>query len=316
MKLRILLKIICISSALFCTDLWAQSGDVFDVFLSMDKQIYSDTEEVNLRVSVKNISNDTAVFYVYEDKETNPSYTTFQPKVYDMRGKENENIIDYKRQSRYTVDMIDSMSKRAVQLGAGEIFTYTVDLGRVYKMQAGFSYRVRCYFVPDLGIRYVINGKNELTFLINGFKENAGQPVLYSINRDISPSETVLLALEAEKCSDMDRMLKYIDLEEFISIEPNFIRSYSTSGEIERQEILEKFRRYLLKPRYDYLIAFKIINEGIDQGHAYVDVLAERYSVNKNDAYKYRFVLKKSRDFGTIWLITGLEASIFKGKIQ
>jgi len=233
-----------------------------------------------------------------------------------MRGKENENIIDYKRQNRYTVDIIDSMSKRAVQLGAGEIFTYVIDLKRVYKMPTGFSYRVRCYFVPDLGVRYVIHGKNELTFLVDGHKENAGQLASYNINRDISPSETVLLALEAERSSDMDRMLKYIDLEEFISIDSNFMRSYSVSGEIERREILEKFRQYLLKPRRDYLVDFKIVDEGVDGGIAYVDVLAERYSVTINDAYKYRFVLKKNRDFGTVWLITGLEASIFKGKIQ
>ena len=315
--MKILLKIIYVFSTLLgAAALQAQDEAVFDVFLSMDKQIYSDTEEVNLRVSVKNISNDTATFCIYEDKKTNPSYTTFQPKVYDMLGKENENIIDYKRQNLYTVDIIDSMSKRDIQLGAGEIFTYTVDLKRVYKMQTGLSYRVRCYFVPDLGVRYVIHGKNELTFHVDGRKENAGQAAQYSINRDISPSETVLLALEAEKSSDMGRMLKYIDLEEFIRIEPNFMRSYSISGEIERREILEKFRQYLLKPRRDYLITFKITDEGMDRETAYVDVLAERYSVGKNDAYKYRFVLRKDKDFGTVWLITGLEASIFKGKIQ
>ncbi|MCL1910632.1 MAG: hypothetical protein FWG13_00290 [Leptospirales bacterium] len=315
--MRILLKIICALSVLF----WgvaslAQDGDVFDVFLSMDKRIYSDTEEVNLRVSVKNISNDTAVFYIYEDKNIDTPYTTFQPKVYDMIGKENENIIDYKRQSQYTVDVVDSMNKRAVQLGAREIFTYTIDLKRVYKMQTGFSYRVRCYFVPDMGVRYVIHGKNELTFHVSGLKENAGQPAPYSINRDISPSEIVVLALEAEKHSDMGKMLKYIDLEEFIKIEPNFMRSYSISGELERREILEKFRQYLLKPRRDYLIAFKVVEEGIDRETAFVDVLAERYSARVNDSYRYRFVLRKSRDFGTVWLITGLEASIFKGKIQ
>ena len=315
--MRILLKIVCLFACFFGSAvLWAQNDDLFDVFLSMDKQIYSDTEEVNLRVSVKNVSNDTAVFYVYEDKKNDPPYTTFQPKVYDMRGKENENIIDYKRQNLYTVDIIDSMNKRAVQLGAGEIFTYTVDLKRVFKMPEGFSYRVRCYFVPDLETRYVIHGKNELTFLVDGLKDNAGQLVSYSINRNISPSEIVFLTLEAEKNSNMDTMLKYIDLEEFIRIEPNFMRSYSISGEIERREILEKFRQYLLKPRYDHLITFKVVDEGIDKETAYVDVLAERYDARINDKYKYRFLLKKNRDSGMAWLITGLEASVFKGKVQ
>ncbi|MCL2025253.1 MAG: hypothetical protein FWG92_00400 [Leptospirales bacterium] len=315
--MKILLKIICALYIFLGTVvLWAQNEDLFDVFLSMDKQIYSDTEEVNLRVSVKNVSNDTAVFYIYEDNKANPPYTTFQPKVYDMSGRENENIIDYKRQNLYTVDIIGSMNKRPIQLGAGEIFTYTVDLKRVYKMQEGFSYRVRCYFVPDLGVRYVIHGKNELTFFVDGLKESVGQVVPYTINRDISPSEVVLLALEAEKRSDMGRMLKYVNLEEFISTEPNFMRSYSVSGEIERREILEKFRQYLLKPRRDYLIAFKVLDEGIDREVAYVDVLAERYAVRINDTFKYRFVLKKNRDSGMIWLITGLEASIHRGKIQ
>ncbi|MDR3238371.1 MAG: hypothetical protein LBT84_07700 [Spirochaetia bacterium] len=314
--MKIIVKIICALFAVFCSSAFGQESELFDVYLSMEKQRYSDTEEVNLRVSVKNISNDTAVFYVYEDKKQNQPYTTFQPKVYDMRGKENENIIDYKKQNKYTVDIIQAMGKRAVELGSGEIFTYTVDLKSIYSMSSGDFYRVRCYFVPDFGVRHVIHGKNEITFLIDGRRDAGEQSAAPQPNRDVTPSETVLLTLEAEKRSEMNKMLKYIDIEEFIRTESNFIRAYSAAGEIERREVLEKFRQYLLRPRSDYLVAFKILEEGIDGETAYVDALAERYNVRVNESYKYRFVLKKNREARGMWLITGLEASVFKGKVQ
>lgn len=289
----------------------------FEVYLSTDKQRYSDIEGINLKVSVKNISKNTAVFYMYEDKSGRPPYTTFQPRLYDMDGKEIENLTDYKLKDKYTVDIIDAMDKRPIPLGGGEIFTYTIDLTSIYRMYNGNFYRVRCYFVPDFSRRHVIHGKNEITFLVDGPRDKNLIPERPAASRNLTPSEAVLLTLEAEKNSEKDKMLKYIDLEEFIKTESNFIRSYAAAGEFERKEILEQFKWYLLRQRRDYLIKYKIIDEGIDNDDAYVDVLAERYSPRRNDSYKYRYILRKNHETaGIAWLIIGLEASIFKGTIN
>ena len=289
----------------------------FDVFLSTDKQRFSDIEEINIKISVKNTSKETATFYIYEEKGDKPPYTTFQPRVYDMNGNEQENLTDYKLQNKYTVDVIASMNKREIALGGGEIFTYTVDLASIYKMEKGNFYRVRCYFVPDFGIRHVIHGKNEITFLVDGLREKDLQEKRLILNREMSPSETVLLTLEAEKNFEREKMLKYIKLDEYIKTESNFIRSYSAAGELEREEILEKFRWYLLRQRSDYLINYKIVDEGIEANDAYVDVLVERYNSRKNDSYKYRYVLKKTYETTeNRWLITGLEASVHKGMVK
>lgn len=319
--MKTLKKILCIILPfLGAVSLYADSEkEAFDVYLSMDKLTFSEKEDIRLMVSVKNISSETAVFFMQDSRYSSPDYTTFQPRVYDMDGRELENIIDYKLQKKYTTDIIGSTEKRPVYLAPGEIFTYSVDLQRVYRIRNGAFYRVRCYFIPDFSVKHVVHGKNEITFLADERAEF--NPDLAALSRggtdtSITPSEIVLLTLEAERSSAKSRMLKFINLEEYIKTESSFIRSYSAAaGDGERQQVLLRFRDYLLRPRIDYLVSFKIADEGIEGERAYVDVLAERYNVRANESYRYRYILQRDRG-GANWLITGLEATVFKGRIQ
>lgn len=314
-------KIICFllfAFALFLSG-QAQADDLFDVYLSMDRLTFSETEDIRLKVSVKNVSSARALFYMQDSAYANPDYTTFQPKVYDMDGRELEYLIDYKRQKKYTTDIIGGTEKRPVVLAPGEVFTYSVDLQRVYEIKNGAFYRVRCYFIPDFSVKHVVYGKNEITFLADErvkFTDRTEAEGAEYANANITPSEVVLLTLEAEKTSARDRMLKFINLEEFIKTESPFIRSYAAAaGEGERRQVIAMFRDYLLRARPDYLLDYKITGEGINGETAFVDVLAERYNVRANEAYRYRYVLQKGHTEGK-WFITGLEATVYKGKIK
>lgn len=289
-------------------------SEPFKVFLTMDRLTVSSEEPVILRISVKNESSANAEFFVYDNDRGSSTYTTFQPRVFDMDGRELENIIDYRERQKLSVEEVENLSRRSVILGPGEIFTCTEDLRDIYRIPAG-TFRVRCYFVPDFRVRHVVHGDNELTFFSRTGSSSSEQKVLQYTDRRISPSETVLLTLEAEKSSDRERMLKYIDLEEFIKTESGYILAYTRAAGQERKEVLAKFRTYLIRDRKDYLIDYKIVEEEISGDTAYVDVLAERYNTVVSEKYRYRYILKRDKGPGKNWLITGLEASVHKGRI-
>ncbi len=289
-------------------------SEPFKVFLTMDRMTVSSEEPVILRVSVKNESSANAEFFIYDNDRNSSTYTTFQPRVFDMDGRELENIIDYRERQKLSVEEVENLSRRSVILGPGEIFTFTEDLRDIYRITEG-TFRVRCYFVPDFTVRHVVHGENELTFLSRLSDSSAAQKVLTYTDRRVSPSETVLLTLEAEKSSDREKMLKYIDLEEFIKTESGYILAYTKAGVQERKEVLSRFRSYLIRSRKDYLIDYKIAEEEISGDTAYVDVLAERYNTVVTEKYRYRYILKRDKGPGKNWLITGLEATVHKGRI-
>jgi hypothetical protein len=230
-----------------------------------------------------------------------------------MDGREIESIVQYRLQNRFTSDAISGMNPRSITLRSGETFTYSIDLRRVYSMAPGKQYRVRCYFIPDFTRRNVLYSRNELSFALDERREKAFDRQAPVIAADITPSEIVLLTLEAEKKGHGERMLKYIDVEEYINTYSDFVRSYSQAGNLERQEILERFREYLTRPRGDYLIDYRVTGEELGGDVAYVDAYVDRHGIRKNDTYRYRYALKKTRN---MWLITGLEATYSKGKPQ
>lgn len=291
------------------------SGDVNDdltVHLSIDRESYNYNEPVILHISIRNNSSKTTSFEIFENTaSTLPDFTTFQPVVFDLMGREAENIIPYRKENLPTSEVIKKMTRRKVSIGVNETFTCNVDLKKVYNLGSK-TYRVRSYFVPDFTRRKIIYSVNELTFRIikEDGKPFGGERTIAETR--ITPGEIVLLSLEAEKRKNWRNMFKYINLKEYIYSFHNFVRPYNDAGPRERIEILAKFRRFLARHRHDYIVHFNVVSEEIEKNRKYasVDAIVERYGVRKNERFKYMFRLEKRRN---IWLINAVEATVLKG---
>ncbi len=312
LKLKILIFSILILPGAF---LPVQSENLeknLTVHLSIDTESFNYNEPVILHISIRNTSAKISSFEIYEDSNTDsPDFTTFQPIVFDLAGREAENIISYRKENRSTAEIIKKMSRRKVSIGANEIFTHSVDLKKVYNLHGG-TYRVRSYFIPDFSQRQIIYSTNELVFrIVKEDKEPFGKKATPE-ERLITPGEIVMLSLEAEKRGHWQKMFKYINIEQYIYSFHDFVRPYNNGGPKERIEILEKFRRFLARHRHDYIVHFSIISEELekDEKYAVVNTIVERYGVRKNERFKYMFRLEKRRN---IWLINAVEATVLKG---
>jgi len=285
------------------------------VHMVLDKKVYCSDEEINLKIFVKNRSAETNFFTVYDNSLHNTAlYTTFQPVVFDRLGREIATTVPYRVENRQLKDILSDLPSRKIELGPSESFVYTVNLSRLYELAPGGKYRVRGYFFPDMEKNDTIQSDNELGFTVIRPRMEAVSEQK-AVSRDVLPSETVLLMLSAEKKGQLDRCLKYIEIEKYISSFPNFVRIYNTGDIEERQRIGEDFKKYLCRERDDYLMDFRIVKEETDpvRSIAFVDVIADRFGVKYTNRFRYRFTLEKS-DKSTLWLVTGLDAKIMKGK--
>ncbi|MFC1669098.1 hypothetical protein ACFL20_01800 [Spirochaetota bacterium] len=281
----------------------------------MDKRNFSSNEDVVLKVCIKNISSKNISFNIYESgKIKKTDFTTFQPYVYDMYGRDAQLIVPYRLQGKRTDHVLSKMKKRNIILGPEEIIIHRVNLNQIYKLNAGLKYRVKSFFLPDFGKKIVIKSINELSFKVKRAKRDRKKQDRLDIKRGLTPSETVLLALDAEKGKDWSRMIKHYDIEKYINSYPDYIRIYNLADRLEKQKIEKKFINYLSRKRFDYLLNFKIVNDEIDKNRrvAYVDVLVKRFGVIRHDKYKYRFTLEKYIGHKDLWLITGYEATVLR----
>jgi hypothetical protein len=128
----------------------------------------------------------------------------------------------------------------------------------------------------------------------------------------ITPRETVLLYLTAEKEKDWDNYFKYIKKDSLIAAFPDFVKLYNTSDDLEKLKVLEDFSIYLMKERPDYILDFKVLNERviIDGKVAYVNAFIKRYMQVSPLRYECKYTLEKKGDY---WLVTYFDAIVKKG---
>ncbi|MFA5518478.1 MAG: hypothetical protein WDA74_04410 [Spirochaetota bacterium] len=298
-----------------------------DIILTTPKFNYAVNENIILNTHVKNISDSVITFFVYDSPERNDiydrprgdisGYTTFQPIVYDMQGRNAELIVPYIIEKNNIDEILSWMVQREIKLGPGETFIRTQNLKNIYKFETDRDYRIRLNFFPRLGIKndsLALMSSNEIKFHVNREKVYVAdeKPDISSIS--LTPSEVVLLVLNAEYENRFTRGLKYIDIEKYINSYPEFIRKYNLADDFGKKIIEKEFIRYLILKRKDYLLSFEIKNEEfLDSGTvAFVDVIAERKNTIKTERFRYRYRLEKNRPEDKIWLLAGLEASVTK----
>jgi hypothetical protein len=298
-------------------------GDVFRVVISMPEQVFHHDEDIFVTMTVTNQSGHSNSFTIYDERERDVSYTTFQPVVYDSMGRNAEIIVPYRQKDIELDDLLSSCTTRTILLGPGESFSYRTDLRKIYRLRAETSYRVRGFFFPDLSERVSIRSMNGLSFSIkrreyhtyrSGILDDY-RPEKYS--REVSPAEIVTLALNAEKENDWERLRKYINIEKYIRSYSKFLSEYSDADIIEKAHIRKRFVRYLARKRHDRLVSYKILDQRVKRDRAQVEVYVVRYGVRKNEQFTYYYTLQKpEEDTDGHWLITDLEATVVKGMPQ
>ena len=297
-----------------------------DVYLRLDKLVYYTDEQINLRICVKNRTDEKAVFDIYDKiSDINTDYITFQPVVYDMKGKEAELIIPYKMENKDPRDLVKDFEKRTVTLGPGEEIIRSINLKKVYNLDGGKRYRVKGYFFPHFDQDYVIHSDNEITFRIYGKKrEEIQSGIVTKYHRkadspEMLPSEVVFLVLNGEKTKSLHRFIKYFNIEKYINAYPNYVRKYQRAFDEKKSKIEDEFITFLIRNRPDYVIDFRIKREDIDanNGVAYVDSYVERFAPKKSFRYLYRYTLEKTNlNKTSAWLITNIDVTVVKGEMK
>lgn len=283
------------------------------VHLLMDKKVFYSDEEVTLHVWVKNISEKKNYFEVYDSLEKESSnYTTFQPLVFDMSGREAEITVPYKIERRDINELLRGLEKRLVELAPGESFVHSINIKDLFNLNLNTNYRIQSIFYPSFEENTVVKSDNELTFKIIEPKRYNKTSEVDAIERSISPKEVILLTLKAEKDRDWDTWIKYINVEKYINAFPEFVQKYIRANYEEKTQVEKEFIRFATRDRDDYLVNYRILRESVEKGRniAYVDVVEERFGIRYTHRYKYRFTLEQYKN---LWLVTDEEATVMKG---
>ncbi len=288
----------------------------FRVQIFMDRYAYDGDGPVKLHIKVLNSAFRQEIF-----KVADVDYLTFQPVVYAPGGKEAEILVAHRLKKVSKDEVLKHIVPRTIILSRNETFTYTVDLKKLYRIEAPGEYRVRAYFMPDPDHDFAIPSENVVRFkivrpadyashsLYGPVREKRHDPARFSL----SPREVVLLFLTAEKEKKWDNYFKYVKLESYIQSFPEFGKLYNNSDDVEKLKIEEEFVTFIKRSREDYITGFNVAKESRIEGDriAYVDSHVSRYGTKFGFSYTYKYTLEK---FDALWLITGVEATLKKGK--
>lgn len=287
--------------------------DRLKIHLRMDKKVFFADEKILLRICVTNVSDEKNFFEVYDPAGgDSAAYTTFQPRVFDMTGRDAEMTVPHVIEGRDIADMIRGLDKRIVELAPGEMFIHNVDLRELFNLKYNEHYRVRSLVYPAFSQDMVLASKNELSFKMIQDKGYRKPSEVDSVDRSISPKEVIMLALGAEKAGDWSNWIKYINIEKYINAYPEFVQRYYRANYEEKTDIEKEFIKFLTRDRDDYLVDFSIQKESIenDGKRAYVEVVVNRYGTRWIHRFRSRYTLEQ---YNNLWLITDEEATVMKG---
>jgi hypothetical protein len=315
MKVKLIISIILVSIC-FGAGGWGNSN--LSLYLRLDRQVYSSSDEIVLTVTVRNNSLENVFFDVYDpaNDKTN-DYISYRPVVYDMKGREAELIVPYKQEGKKAEDMLIFLNKRRIDLAPDECHVRKIKLNSIYKLDNDKKYRVRAFLLPDVQAGTAIESDNELSFTVKESRPFALKPDNNSAVRGLTPSEVVLLHLSAEKSKNRDNYLKYLKIEKYIEAFPDFLGKYQRADSYGRDSIEREFIAHITGYRDDYLVDFQVNKQEIADNISYVDAVAVRAGARINFRYRYRYTLERSPGgSGPEWVIINLEATVLKGGMK
>jgi hypothetical protein len=307
---------------------YGKDTHAFRVHLHTDKLKFYNNDEIIVKISIKNITDAPATFYLYDSPERTDifdrkrgdtaDYTTFKPVVYDVNGKNAELVVPYVTSDKSAVETLSWMIKREIKLGPGEIFTHSQNLRRIYDILPEKNYRLKLHFFPYIGDKddenLVVVSSNEIKFRVTRDKAYEAFKPKDPNSVRLSPSEVVLLLISAERDGNAERAIKYLEIDKFIHSYPDFSRRYDISDDTDKKTIEKEFIRYLINKRDDPLAEYRIVSEEIESSGvvAYVSVEAKREGLIRPSRFRYVYRLEKNAETDYIWLVAGLEALVIR----
>lgn len=310
------------------SQLWSRDVHAFHVNLRTEKLKYYNNDEIILKISIKNVTDEQAVFYLFDSPERRDifdrergdtaDYTTFRPVLYDMNGRNAELVIPYITGEKDKAETLSWMIKREIKLGPGETFMHSQNLRRIYNILPEKTYRLKLHFFPYIGDKddenQVVVSSNEIKFKVT--RDRAYEPFKPADPNSVrlTPGEVVLLLISAEKEKNAERAIKYLDIDKFIHSYPDFSRRYDISDDLDKKNIEKEFIRYLINKREDPLAEYRIVSEEIESSGltAYVSVEARREGLIRPSRYRYVYRLEKNAGTDYIWFVAGLEALVIR----
>ncbi len=295
------------------------ADEAFLVYNRLERDHFKSDTTVRLSICIKNISSTSASFKIYSGGPEIGDYLTFQPVVFDNQGNEAETIVPYKMKNQNLMEVSKTLKERAILLDPGEVFTHSISLNTIYKLENDVPYRVRSFFFPDLlAQQVVLKSNNEVSLVVSDRGLGTVKTGIIrerpeiELDRTMAPSEVVIIHLLGEKNREMNKFIKYIDIKKYINSYSDYIRLYQLADDDEKRTIEDDFISYLSRERSDYILDFKITQEEVENNKkiSYVDVVVDRFNPRRTKRFRYRYTLEKENDH---WLITGLEATIMKG---
>ncbi len=292
----------------------------FKLYISTDRFCFQEDEPVFLNLCVRNNPYEKESFRVYDGE-----YLTFQPVVYESRGTEAETLVPYRLRNQDVRSVIKGVMARTIELAPDETISRKVDLRKLYRLEVGREYRVKGFFFPDLENSVAVPSQNVIKFKIVRSQHYVPvSPFSYGGERvkrrsgivkpreGITPRETVMLFLTAEKEKDWDNYEKYIIRESYIGAYSDYVDLYNRADDVEKLKILDDFIKFLRRDRPDYIVDFKVLRESIltDRNTAYVRAVVKRYGPRYSFRYEYKYTLEKH---GENWKITDVDAIVAKG---
>ncbi len=291
--------------------LLAQTGESpFKVYIQTERLIFAAGNPIKFTLSIKNISN-----FPREIKVYSADYTTFQFIVFNKQGREADIIVPFRQRNQNVTDIANNSRAHSIIISPGETISREVDLSKYYNIKDTFTYKVRGFFMPDARVAHALKSENTIYFRVKADRAIIKEDPLISSNEGISPSEIIMLFLNAEKKQDNKNYIKYIKLKKYINSFSDFAVAYNNSDNVYRKKILRDFTKYLITPRNDYIVDFKVKKQIIytNENKAEVNALVIRKGVRINFSYNYRYYLEKYRDY---WLITNVNATISRERID
>lgn len=250
------------------------------VFHTTFRLVLRDTGGINIPLKVK---------WILEGKKWNEGLDT----------SANDN---YNRHAKY------------ILLEPGEGFSRKINLQNIYDFVPDKAYILQGYFYPDF-IRKrekIIESINWIRFRTQKIPEAEGLKETDSREAAakffLSPDEVVFLHLKAEIEKNSVRFLKYLSLTEYIQLFDRFINEYNESGKRGKAKVLNRFKRFLARKRYDFLVDFKVKRVEYDRAGqkksiVYVDI--QRNGGARPMLFEYIYTLRSDTGQRS-WLITHL----------
>lgn len=274
----------------------------YKVFIKTNRLMFEKDNPITISICIKNISRSKQTLVIF-DKE----YTTFQPVVYDMQGKEALTKVTYRQAGKMVFDVLRNQKARFVEIAPGETFIHDVNLLDYYSLDLEKQYKVKGFLLVDVRSGALIRSENSIKFKIKAFQIDKRESDEFKIVRQITPAEIIRLFLVAEKDQKKENYIKYIDLKKYINSFSDYAYAYNSASEVYRKKVLKDFVGFLVTPRNDYIVDFEIKDEIINKSSANVFALVTRRGSGVNFTYKYNYTLEKYKDY---WLITDVTASV------